>query len=298
MAAPAPRVALVVKRSAYARALEQPDDRMHELLERGDPTVANVMASHEEHTATVKEVKEALAECGAKFTRIRRRQFDDGEFDLVVTVGGDGTLLRASHNLGSTPVLGINSAPSSSVGFFCGARKGEVLPAIEGALAVELERVELNRMQVAVNGEVVHARVLNDALFCHQSPAATSRYIMAYDGVEEEQKSSGFWVGPAAGSTAAQRSAGGEVLELTSKQLQVVVREPYSPNGAPNELAHVLVEDGSELFVASKSRKMRLYLDGPDTMVRVSLGDVITFRSAPEPLRLLGLSMNRAKPVG
>ncbi|HHH28181.1 MAG TPA: NAD(+) kinase [Polyangiaceae bacterium] len=271
---------------------------MHELLERGDPTVANVMASHEEHTATVKEVKQALAECGAKFTRIRRHRFDDDEFDLVVTVGGDGTLLRASHSLGDTPVLGINSAPSSSVGFFCGARKGAVLPAIKAALAVELECAELNRMQVAVNGEVVHARVLNDALFCHQSPAATSRYIIAYDGVEEEQKSSGFWVGPAAGSTAAQRSAGGKVLPLTSKQLQLVVREPYTPNDDPNELAHVLVEDGNELVVRSKSRKMRLYLDGPDTIVRVTLGDVVTFRSAPEPLRLLGLTMSRTKPNG
>ena len=298
MADATPRVALVVKRSAYARALDQPDDRMHELLERGDPTVA-VCSSWEAITlATVKEVKEALAECGAKFTRIRRRQFDDGEFDLVVTVGGDGTLLRASHNLGHTPVLGINSAPSSSVGFFCGARKGEVLPAIKSALAVELERAELNRMQVVVNGEVVHARVLNDALFCHQSPAATSRYIIAYDGVEEEQKSSGFWVGPAAGSTAAQRSAGGAVLPLVSKQLQVVVREPYSPNGEPNELAHVLVDEGRELVVRSKSRKMRLYLDGPDTIVRVTLGDVITFSSAPEPLRLLGLSPNRNEPSG
>jgi len=291
-----PRVALVVKRSAYTRALDKPDDRLHMLLERGDPTVANVMASHAEHSSTVKEVKQALAECGAKATRIRRRNFDDSEFDLLVTVGGDGTLLRASHNLGDTPVLGVNSAPSSSVGFFCGARKGEVLPAIRAALEGALKRTELNRMQVAVDGEVVHARVLNDALFCHQSPAATSRYIIAYGGIEEEQKSSGFWIGPAAGSTAAQRSAGGEVLPFTSRQLQLVVREPYTPNGAPNELDHVLVEDGTELVVRSKSRNMRLYLDGPDTIVRVTLGDVITFASSPEPLRLLGLSARRSSP--
>jgi NAD+ kinase len=289
------RVALVVKRSAYSRALDRPDDRMHLLLDQGDPTVANVKASHEEHVATVEEVKRALSESGAKTTRMRRNKFDGSEFDLVVTVGGDGTLLRASHNLGDTPVLGVNSAPNSSVGFFCGTRRGEVLPAIQAALAGDLASTELNRMQVTVDDEVVHARVLNDALFCHQSPAATSRYIISYDGIVEEQKSSGFWIGPAAGSTAAQRSAGGEVLPFSSKQLQLVVREPYTPTGAPNRLAHVLVENGNAIEVRSKSRNMRLYLDGPDTMVRVALGDVITFSSSPEPLRLLGVSSHRTK---
>ena len=78
-------------------------------------------------------------------------------------------------------------------------------------------------MRVELNGESLHDRVLNEALFCHASPAATSRYILRVaraDGAEpdvladEEQKSSGLWVGPAAGSTAAQRSAGGSVLPL------------------------------------------------------------------------------------
>jgi NAD+ kinase len=286
-------VALVVKRSAYTRALERPDDRMHGLLERGDPSVKNVMATHEEHTATVAEVKAALAEEGADVTRIRSYTFEGNDFDLVITVGGDGTLLRASHNLSETPVLGINSAPSTSVGFFCGARSGEIAAAIKAAMRGKLKRAELNRMQVWVNDEVVHARVLNDALFCHQSPAATSRYIIRYGSVEEEHKSSGFWVGPAAGSTAAQRSAGGKVLPLASKQLQLVAREPYTPTGAPYKLGRVLVKRETELEVRSKSRRMRLYLDGPGTMVRVNLGDVVRFASSPEPLRLLGISPRR-----
>ena len=44
--------------------------------------------------------------------------------DLVVTIGGDGTLLAASHAIGDTPILGINSAPDFSVGFFCSGRLG------------------------------------------------------------------------------------------------------------------------------------------------------------------------------
>lgn len=144
-------------------------------------------------------------------------------------------------------------------------------------------------MQVLVNGRAVHTRVLNDALFCHQSPAVTSRYILEFEGIREEQKSSGFWIGPAAGSTAAQRSAGGSILPLDSTALQLVVREPYRPHDEPYRLCCFLVERGQRLEVRSKSRQMRLYLDGPDDMVRVDLGDVVRFEQSPEPLNLLGL---------
>jgi hypothetical protein len=81
-------------------------------------------------------------------------------------------------------------------------------------------------MCVTTNGRPVARRILNDALFCHASPAATSRYIVELGGVVEEHKSSGFWIGPAAGSTAAQRSAGGKIMPLTAQELQLVV-SPY-----------------------------------------------------------------------
>lgn len=289
------RVAVVIKRSAWDLAKDEPEDRLHALLERGDPTVANVMAGHAEHAETVAEVKRALESSGALVTRVGRWKdgLDADDFDLVVTVGGDGTLLHAAQNVGATPVLAVNSSPSTSVGFFCGARKGRVLAALEQAVAGKLKRAYLTRMRVIVNGELVSSRVLNDALFCHRSPAATSRYILELGDIHEEQKSSGFWVGPAAGSTAGQRSAGGDVLPLTSRSLQLIVREPYRPKGVPYRLSTVRVSPGDRLRVRSKSRQMRMYLDGPDNIVQIGLGDVVEFTHSPEPLCLLGISSRR-----
>jgi len=144
-----------------------------------------------------------------------------------------------------------------------------------------------------VNDRVVAARVLNDALFCHASPAATSRYIVSLDGIEEEQKSSGFWIGPAAGSTAAQRSAGGKVLSLGSQKLQLVVREPYTPHGERYRLRRALVGPKECLVVRNKTSEGRLFFDGPSNVTEVGLGDVITFRRAATPLVLLGLTVVR-----
>jgi NAD+ kinase len=290
------RVAVVIKRSAWRIYVEEREDpKLRRLIAEDDITVAPLRASHDAHEATVHEVKEALATAGADIRTLVRagETFDARGIDLVVTVGGDGTLLAASHWVDAVPILAINSAPSHSVGFFCGAKSGEASRAIAAVMRGTLRRTVLTRMRVTLNGKVVRARVLNDALFCHASPAATSKYIARLGDVEEQQKSSGFWIGPAAGSTAAQRSAGGRVLPLTSKQLQLVVREPYTPHGESYQLKHALIPPGEELVVRSKMHDAKMFFDGPDDSIDLGYGDVVEFAQADQPLTVLGISSRR-----
>jgi NAD+ kinase len=161
-------------------------------------------------------------------------------------------------------------------------------------------------MRVELNGRVLHDRVLNEALFCHECPAATSRYFLRVLGdrdrtlAGEEQKSSGVWVGPAAGSTAAQKSAGGRVLGLGARKLQFVVREPYQGGGALS-MTLGFVEEGQALSIKSKMRHARIFLDGDHIMHEVTIGDVVAMRRSAEPLLVLGLSrsseLTAAKPA-
>ncbi len=291
-----PRVALVTKRSSFRMFVEEGQDpRIASLAAKKDESVKLMRAAHEAHESTIQEVEEALAEAGAEVTERRSAGeiFDPKGLALVVTVGGDGTLLSASHQLDDVPILGINSAPEYSVGFFCGAKSGEVRKALAQLKAGKMRRTVLSRMKVSVNGEVVAGRVLNEALFCHPSPAATSRYILTVRDVVEPQKSSGFWIGPAAGSTAAQRSAGGRVLPLTSKQLQIVVREPYTPHDESYALRRALIPPGEVVTVRSKMKEARLFFDGPNKVLPISFADVIEFTQADRPLTVLGISSRR-----
>ena len=290
------RVVVVAKRTAYRLFVEEEqDERIARLLKKNDPTVRKMRKSHQEHEGTIEEVDRALQKLGAETIWVRRAHapFDVDEADLVVTVGGDGTLLAASHRVGTTPILGVNSAPSHSVGFFCGVKKGNVRAALELALRRKMRAVQLSRMAVIRNGVPVATRVLNDALFCHRSPAATTRYILKLGKVVEEQKSSGFWIGPAAGSTAAQRSAGGKILPLASTDLQLVVREPYTPEGEKLKLVRELVSRNGEVFVRSKTREGRLFIDGPHEFIEIEMGDRLVFRRSSESLTVLGLSARR-----
>ena len=292
-----PSIAVVLKRSAWRIYLEdRKDPRIAKLIAAKDPLIDRLKAAHEEHEATVHAVKAALAGMSARVTLIPRRQryFDSSDFDLVVTVGGDGTLLAASHGVVNTPILGVNSSPSSSVGFFCGARRETAEASLQQALAGKLHALSLTRMKVTLNGRVVAARVMNDALFCHTSPAATSRYIATLKRIVEEHKSSGFWIGPAAGSTAAQRSAGGSVLPLSSEKLQLVVREPYTPHGEQYRLRRALIGSGELLRVRSKMHEAKLFFDGPDDWVGVGYGDMVDFTKADQPLTVLGIRAKRS----
>ncbi len=298
------RILVLVKRSSYRLYVEEePDPLIASLIARHDPTVSRLKKSHEDHEETKREVRAALTALGteAQFVDGPRSRVD-GVFDLVVTIGGDGTLLAASHQLGpETPILGVNSAPRHSVGFFCGTRKGSVRKALDSALRGTMKRATLSRMKVVLNDVCLHKRVLNDVLFCHSVPAATSRYILSIrsreggPAREEEQRSSGIWVGPAAGSTAAQRSAGGHVLPLTSRRIQYVVREPYTPRGRALGLAVGTVDQSGSIHLRSKMRDAKIYLDGHHIVHDVTMGDVLVMTRSDETLTVLGLGPARAK---
>jgi NAD+ kinase len=298
------RVAVLVKRSSYRFFVEEGQDaRIVDLIAKNDPTVSRMRRSHEAHQETMRELRAAFVELGVEATYHEGpRTRIDGAYDLVLTVGGDGTVLAASHQLGpNTPLLGVNSAPDSSVGFFCGAKKGNVAETLRAALSGALKGTTLTRMAVLQNDRVLHNRVLNEALFCHASPAATSRYILrlvhgngAVD--EEEQKSSGLWVGPPAGSTAAQRSAGGRIQPLRSRKLQFVVREPYLGADVTTRFHVGLIDETAHLELLNKMRHAKLFLDGHHDVHDVEIGDRVVMRRSDESITILGLARPQGAP--
>jgi NAD+ kinase len=285
-----PRVLVIYKKSAYQIYVRERDHaRVRELLQLGDPAVERLMQAHEDHEATIEATRAALKELGA--VALFRRRSDESSLqvaDLVVTLGGDGTLLDTSHQVGvDVPVLAINSAPNDSVGHFCAASREDLRAVLADALAGKLRETRLTRMRVAIDDQVVSCRVLNDVLFSHKSPAATTRYAIHIDGQSETHKSSGVWVSTAAGSTAAIRSAGGRKQPIASKRLQYLVRECYAPE-QHTALLRGFIAPGEQLSIQSHIRAGRLFIDGPHDVHAIDIGSTITLDRSPESLLLLG----------
>jgi len=287
-----PRVLVVYKKSTYQRYAGRAQERLQELIEHSDVSVEGLLREHEIHQETLQRAKEALRDLGARAVlRYRPEPMpEEGAWDLIVTLGGDGTLLWASHLAdSSTPMLAINSAPDTSVGYFCAGDGHDVDEVLAAALEGRLKSSRLARMRVDVGEKVISTRVLNDALYCHESPAATSRYILEYAGDQERQMSSGVWAGPAAGSTAAIRSAGGKVLATGSQKIQFVIREPYRGVDNKYRLVKGMVPPGEDLKITSRMTKGRIFLDGTQKVHVVGIGDRVRMTLSDEPLTLLGL---------
>ncbi|MEZ4703720.1 MAG: NAD(+)/NADH kinase [Bdellovibrionota bacterium] len=80
---------------------------------------AKILPSHLQHQKCLEHVKDVLDRRGIRSTFFHRSEdFDESVYDLVVSVGGDGTFLDASKNVKIKPMLGVNSCPQDSVGRF------------------------------------------------------------------------------------------------------------------------------------------------------------------------------------
>lgn len=291
------RALVIYKKSNYQRYVqERRNRRIARLVAEGDKTVEKLEHSHQAHQRTVERTRALLKEMGvrASFRYLATNKKTSEGYDLVITLGGDGTLLWASHMVTEDrPMVAINTAPGSSVGYFCAGDSNNLEQVLADACEGRLRKTLLTRMSVELEGRVLSRRVLNDVLFCHEVPAATTRYLIRHGGLEEDHKSSGIWIGPAAGSTAAQRSAGGRVLPIRSERLQWVVREPYTPDPEGYELPKGLVEPGEELRVRSKIDAGRIYIDGPHRVHRVPFGTELCMTRSDQPLMLLGLKRRK-----
>jgi NAD+ kinase len=288
---------VIYKKSAYhIYVRERRHAHIEQLVRERDPSALRLLRAHHAHLGAIEQARKTFSKLGvdARF-RHRSDHTHAQEVDLVVTLGGDGTLLWASHLVAwNTPIVAINTAPKDSVGYFCAGTRREMGDVLAAALSGKLPQTKLTRMQVNVDDKLLSKRVLNDALYCHDCPASTSRYTLRLGRALELQKSSGVWVGPAAGSSAAQHSAGGKILPIEAEELQFVVREPYEVEGSSYQLKQGLVGKGQSLKVQSHIRAGRLFLDGPHSMYPVHMAARIEFHKSPDSLLLLGFSR---KPV-
>jgi NAD+ kinase len=285
-----PRVLVIFKKSAYQIYVrERRHARMESMLQDRDPVVVRMVEADREHQDTVELTREVLRKLGAEAVfRYRADAAFERGVDLVVTVGGDGTLLWAAHRVGaSSPVLAINSAPGDSVGFFCSVKRESVADALTDALKGKLRATELTRMRISVDGELVAPRVLNDVLFAHEVPAATTRFTLALKKARAQHKSSGLWVSTAAGSTAAIYSAGGKPMPIGSERLQFRVREPYVFD-RKQKLTKGFIGPSESLAIESHIRRGKLFFDGPRRVHAVPIGARIEIARSDEPLTLLG----------
>ena len=205
------RVGLVTRHSSTAAiALARKLERM--LLRRG------IVVVHDLESSRARGISG-----GAPRAQIARL------VDLVVTLGGDGTLLSvARHPAPGVPVLGIDIG---TLGFLTTCQPNEAGPVLERALAgtAHVEKRRLLSVRVTDGGRAARRyRVVNDAVLSKSALARIATIRVDVNGrMVSRYRGDGLIVATPTGSTAYNLSAGGPILEPT---LPAIVLSPVCPH--------------------------------------------------------------------
>jgi NAD+ kinase len=206
--------------------------------------------------------------------------------DLLVVLGGDGTLLSAARAIGKReiPLFPVNLG---GLGFLTAITIDELYPELQRALRGEhrIARRKLLNTEVVRNGEVVAAyESLNDAVL---SKSSIARMIDLDAHVDEQfvcaYKADGLIIATPTGSTAYSLSAGGPIIFPSVPAICITPICPHMLTNRP-----VLVPETSVIRVISRGPDESVYLtiDGQvGTPIRE--GDTVVCRSSNYALLLV-----------
>lgn len=213
------------------------------------------------------------------------------DIDIVLTVGGDGTVLGASRHIKSTPVISINSDPDKSVGAltrFTRLNWGAAFLHCEAFLLGERnehEKTFENLWRLEMTHKKQKKIFLNDVLLTNENPAAMSIYSVKWPGHTETQHSSGVWISTAAGSSGGFQSAGGMPCDRNDKALLWKVREPCKVKERPWIVDAWQRGDKIKLRIMAVT-PLAAYVDGSHDIIQIGSGETVSFKLSDEPLRL------------
>ena len=207
--------------------------------------------------------------------------------DLIVVIGGDGTLLSAARSLAGhdVPLVGVNLG---RLGFLVDISPSEISERIGEILAgryVE-ERRFLLRMEVVRAGDsIMQSDALNDVVLHKGCVARMLEFDTRVDGRDlYTQRSDGLIVATPTGSTAYALSGGGPILHPA---LDAIVLVPICPHTLSNR--PIVVSASSEVRIVVQNGHpvpAQITCDG-QTSVELRNGDEVVIRRRPHPIRLL-----------
>lgn len=181
--------------------------------------------------------------------------------DLIIVVGGDGSILQAVNVVAGTavPILGINRG---RLGFLADVSPDELEQSLTAVLTGQyhLDKRFLLSMQIIENDKLIHQAVaLNDIVLHAGKSVHTIDYQLAIDGqAVYRHHADGLIVSTPTGSTAYALAAGGAILQSGLRAFTLVPICPQSMTNRP-----IVIADDNEMeILITKAGDARLHYDG------------------------------------
>jgi NAD+ kinase len=207
------------------------------------------------------------------------------EVDLIVVLGGDGTLLSVARRArAAVPILGVNMG---ELGFLTEVAESEALHMLRRVLEghFEIDR----RMTLAATLErgaraLQRFRALNDVVVSNGALARIVRCAVSVDGLPfTSYRADGLIVATPTGSTAYSLSVGGPIVEPT---VEVLLVSPISPHTLSNRPVVLRPQAVVRIEIEPGQQDAILTVDGQEG-TPLAGGDVVVVRRGREPVSLV-----------
>lgn len=205
------------------------------------------------------------------------------DFDLVITLGGDGTFLKGAQTAAELdlPIMGINLG---SLGFLTLVGIDDLETALDHVLRDRFSIETRIRVEARIIGAGAPPRTALNEIGLIHSEISRRTEIELFLGEQAlgSYPGDGVLIATPTGSTAYALSAGGPIIEPTMDCLLVTPLAPHRLG------VRSLVLPGTSVFVAVAKRPAQLLADG-DPVIGLTPGMTVQIRKAARPTRFIRL---------
>jgi NAD+ kinase len=220
----------------------------------------------------------------AKALGVTGCSFTDANPEIVIAVGGDGTILRTIQQMPRPfPILGVNWG---EVGFLADLEPSEALEFIQ-TLPWGFSVEERMRIALSNNGTCL-GNALNEALIVTSRPAKMLKFSIIVDGITAEQfRADGLLISTPTGSTAYAMSAGGPIVDPRIQGFLLVPLAPYMLSSRP----HLISSDRHLQIKLDSAKPAHLVIDGQKA-IGVGSSMTIEVRRSEHPALFVDVKRN------
>jgi len=226
-------------------------------------------------------IDENLSKLETKLFRVTKDDEIKKKSDLIIAIGGDGTILNCSRIYGSKgiPVLGINLG---NLGFLADIHPDDLTSSLLKIINGEFKKDSRAFLEALIKGSKQSYLALNEVVIHSGSIAQLIEFdLYVNDSFVYRQKADGLIISSQTGSTGYSLSGGGPIVHPEANVFVLLPMLPQSLNTSP-----LLIQDNSIVKITLKNQKAIVSFDSHDS-IKLSGNNEIVISKAESNLDLI-----------
>ena len=202
------------------------------------------------------------------------------EYDFVISIGGDGTILRSANEIGelSIPIIGLNKG---RLGFLANSPIEMIDSIIEKITNSNYRISERTIIQVEFEGKTKNA--LNEISITRKNTTS----LITIDTKLNDQYLNTYWadgliISTPTGSTGYSLSCGGPIIMPDSKNLVLTPIAPHNLNARP-----LVISDNKQIEISINGRENEYFVSADSQIFSVNIDSKINISKAPYFLKMV-----------